>query len=201
MDPLVAAATLGVSPDAAPDEVRRAFRTMVRSAHPDVVTDHPAIAAPDVDIDSLTEARDVLLARGDVSAPGPDDSEAADTAASRHQDPGNERSAGRTGVRPPARDGRGAFAYVWPVIAVAVALFLAAGVVVAVLSFAGGASDDVVDDPNQCVLVGQSGVRAVQCNEPDAQLVVHEYSGARQCGSGSNTLVVGATTWCLRPAG
>jgi hypothetical protein len=52
---------LGVAPDAAPEDVRRAFVARVRALHPDLVGPHPRAAE---EIGAVVAARDALLGRG-----------------------------------------------------------------------------------------------------------------------------------------
>jgi curved DNA-binding protein CbpA len=64
--PDAAAALLGVPPNCPPEDVERAYRTLVASAHPDRVADlDPRIRASAEEITvALNGARDVLLGRG-----------------------------------------------------------------------------------------------------------------------------------------
>lgn len=183
MDPLVAAVTLGVAPDASRVDVQKAFRQMVRDAHPDT---NPMSTA---DLDLLAEARDTLLAPGADTMPG----------ATTGHGVGTPRS--RPPSRPVAASGRGAFGYLWGLVVAVGAAVLVAAVVVAVLALttSNGSGGDSGSEPTACVLIGASGAGPVSCTEQGAQEVVAEYSGARLCDSDTNTLVVGATTWCLRP--
>lgn len=202
MEPRVAAATLGVELGASIAEVQAAFRRTARTEHPDAADPdaadrdaEPGDAGP-ADMQLLIEARNVLLAEHArpataTAATTPAATTPVNPVAQQARPGGPARSSGR-GMR-----------VLWGSVLFGLGCVLVAILVVAVFAVVGSTDSPALPDSGvalDCVVATPAGMRAASCDEPQAQAVVAEYSGARHCDSNTSTLVVGATTWCLMPA-
>lgn len=195
MTPEEAAALLGVDPAAGESAVRCAFRSRARAAHPDS-------GGSAVDLAALTEARDVLLSPP-ARAAGPDSASSAHPTASAR--PTVSASTPRSPAGTAPTPAGGSFGHrLYGAISATIALFFIGLFVLIVVAVAIGSGADGGDTPTptagECLIVSGEVVAESSCDAVGAQRIVAEYTGARTCPAGSNSLVVGSTTWCLEPA-
>lgn len=188
-----AAGLLGVPVDADDDRVRAAFRSRARRAHPDRGGNR------EVDLAELARARDLLL-----ETTGPAEQQPPGPAAPGRVTASTPRPQ-RATVRPAPAAARGAGALgrsLYALLGAVVALIVAGVAIVVAVAIATGNGDDADPDHDaeQCLVVAEAGVEPASCEAAGAQRIVAEYTGARTCPAGSNSLVVGSTTWCLEPA-
>ena len=175
-----AAALLGVGAEANENSVRAAFRARARATHPD-----RGGSADDLAL--LTEARDVLL---DVPAAAP--KRPTSTAPATATRPA---SAPRPSVRREAL----LTTLIWRMGLGFGSLLVVATIAVVVVAIATGDGSNEPTTPIECLAVSPDGVTETGCDTAGAQRVVAELTGPRTCPAGSNSLVVGSTTWCLEP--
>lgn len=191
-----AASILGVGEDASRAEVQQAFRHAVKLNHPDAAGD----AASTLDLGEVAAARDVLLAGRSPTAP-------RKQAAPQAPRPSPRPEAAPT--PPPMPDAAVGHGGMW--LAVAAGLFgVIVFVLVALTVIALAFGSEIERDPNrldggvsgtlnECVVVRTSSVAVRPCTTLNAQRIDSTIAGPGRCPSGTNTLDVGDTTYCLRP--
>jgi len=189
MDRSQAAAQLGVSERATPDEVRAAFRQRARSVHPD-------FGGSSEELDRLTSARNLLI--DPSTAPPP--SAAPPTAASIRERQIKTSASKSDG---PSLNSK-LLRWLWlGIIAGATGLAIAVIGLLIYGALIGPSTSRPADSViEECVLMSDTSAVPVVCNTAGALRVVERFAeGEGECGSNMTSLAVESDIWCLQPVG